>query len=471
MAVARTGADVRGSLADAAPVSYWLDRPEAPEPASRLATATSADLVVVGGGFTGLWTALRAKERDPSTDVVLLEAGVVAGGATGRNGGFCSASLTHGLANGVARWPLELSSLERLGRANLQGIADTVRCYGIDCAYETTGELSVATQAWQAAELRELLELMTEHGHDAQWLDGEQVRAQVASPTYVGGIWDRSGTVLVDPARLAWGLRRACRQLGVRLHEHTPVTGLERAAGAVVARTPHGSVRTARVALATNAYPSLLRRARPYVVPVYDYVLVTEPLDPQQRATLRWEHRQGVGDSANQFHYYRLTADDRVLWGGYDAIYHYGSRMSPELDHRPASFALLARHFHETFPQLDGIRFTHAWGGAIDTCTRFSAFWGLALGGRVGYVGGYTGLGVGASRFGADTLLDLLQGRRTERTALSMVRRRPLPFPPEPVRSAGIALTKWSLDRADRRGGRRNAWLRLLDALGLGFDS
>ena len=145
--------------------------------------------------------------------------------------------------------------------------------------------------------------------------------------------------------------------------------------------------------------------------------------------------------------------------------------MRDELDQRPATFELLARQFFETFPQLDGLRFTHTWGGAIDTCTRFFAFQGTALGGRVAYSLGYTGLGVAATRFGAQVMLDLLDGVPSEALSLRAVRARPLPFPPEPIRYAGIQLTRRALARADRHGGQRGPWLRTLDRLGLGFDS
>ena len=145
--------------------------------------------------------------------------------------------------------------------------------------------------------------------------------------------------------------------------------------------------------------------------------------------------------------------------------------MSPSFDQRPETFAMLVEHLVETFPQLEGVAMSHAWGGAIDTCARFSPFMGTARGGRVAYAAGYTGLGVGASRFGAAVMLDLLDGAVTERTENAMVRSMPLPFPPEPLRYAGIELTRWSLDRADHREGRRNLWLRALDRLGLGFDS
>jgi glycine/D-amino acid oxidase-like deaminating enzyme len=210
---------------------------------------------------------------------------------------------------------------------------------------------------------------------------------------------------------------------------------------------------------------------RPYTVPVYDYALVTEPLSSAQRDALGWRHRQGVGDVGNQFHYYRLTTDNRILWGGYDAVYHWRNGLRDELDRRPATFRLLARHFFQTFPQLDGLRFTHAWGGAIDTSTRFFAFQRTALAGRVAYSVGYTGLGVGASRFGAQVMLDLLDGRDSEALRLRAVRSRPVPFPPEPARWLGIQLTRRALARADRREGRRGPWLRLLDRAGLGFDS
>ena len=214
-----------------------------------------------------------------------------------------------------------------------------------------------------------------------------------------------------------------------------------------------------------------MRRLRPFTVPVYDYVLMTEPLSSAQLASLGWANRQGVGDSANQFHYYRLTSDNRILWGGYDAVYYWRNGLRDALDQRPATFDMLARQFFGTFPQLQGLRFTHTWGGAIDTSTRFFAFQGTALGGRVAYSLGYTGLGVAATRFGASVMLDLLDGRASEALTLKAIRSKPLPFPPEPLRWAGITLTRRALARADRNAGVRGPWLRLLDRLGLGFDS
>jgi glycine/D-amino acid oxidase-like deaminating enzyme len=160
-----------------------------------------------------------------------------------------------------------------------------------------------------------------------------------------------------------------------------------------------------------------------------------------------------------------------MLWGGYDAVYYNGGRIRDEDAYSPATFGKLAAQFFTAFPQLEGVSFTHAWGGMIDTCSRFCAFFGTAHGGRLGYVAGYTGLGVGATRFGAQVLLDKIDNLDTERTRLALVRSKPLPFPPEPVRSGVIQLTRASIARADENEGRRDAWLRLLDRVGLGFDS
>jgi glycine/D-amino acid oxidase-like deaminating enzyme len=456
------------SLADAATTPYWLDRPDRPARRPPLDAHGSADLCVVGGGYSGLWTAILAKERDPGRDVVLLEASRVGWAASGRNGGFCAASLTHGHANGVERWPGEIDTLHRLGRENLDEIEETLARYAIDCDFIRPGTITVATQEHQVAWLRQMAD---QHPH-AVYLDRDAIRAEVSSPTFLAGVHEPHDTALVDPARLAWGLAAAAESLGVRLHEDTHVAGLSSSGAGVEVRTDAGHVvRAGRVALGTNAFPSLVRRVRLYTVPVYDYALMTEPLTEEQRDAIGWRGRQGCDDMTNQFHYFRMTDDHRILWGGYDAIYHFGRHVRPSYDQRPETFDLLARQFFDTFPQLEGLRFSHRWGGAIDTCTRFCAFFGTAHRGRAAYALGYTGLGVGATRFGAQVMLDLLDGADTERTRLDLVRSTPLPFPPEPFAWAGIEATRHALAAADRNQGERNLWLRTLDRLGLGFDS
>ncbi|WP_313543435.1 NAD(P)/FAD-dependent oxidoreductase [Leifsonia aquatica] len=453
---------VRHALAGTRQSVFWIE--DAPGDAyPTLSGDLSCDLAVVGGGYSGLWTALLAKRENPGARVVLLEGRRIGWAASGRNGGFCEASLTHGEDNGLSRFPQEFDQLQRLGMRNLDEIEAIIAELGLDADFERNGAIDLATEPHQVEWLREAAD-----GEHAVFLDTDAVRAQVHSPTYLAGLLRTADSSLVHPAKLARALARACADLGVEIFEHSPVESI---GDGTTLETPNGVVRAERTALATNVFPSLLKRNRLQTVPVYDYVLMTEPLSDAQLASIGWSGRQGLGDSANQFHYYRLSADNRILFGGYDAIYHYGGRVREEYEDRPETFARLAGHFFTTFPQLEGVRFTNTWAGAIDTCSRFCAFFGSACGGRVAYATGYTGLGVAATHFGAQVMLDLLAGRSTERTELDMVKSRPLPFPPEPAASLGINLTRLSLDRADHNDGKRNLFLKTLDAVGLGFDS
>jgi len=459
---------ITGALAPAAFGSMWLD-PDSAGPVPHYPRGTGAvgcDLLVVGGGYTGLWTALHAAERNPGATIALIEAETIGWAASGRNGGFVDASLTHGAQNGRSRWPAEFDQLQRLGLANLQGMQADIETHRMRVDWERTGMLSVATEPHQVRGFRDAA---TEG--EGRFLDKSAVRAELHSPTYLAGLFAADSCALVHPARLVFELARACTDNGVQIFEHTAAETIRRDGGGLRVGTGTGAITAQQVVLATNVFPSLLRRNRLFTVPVYDHVLATEPLTAAQLDRIGWRDRQGVSDAGNQFHYYRLSADNRILWGGYDAMYHYGRRVDVRHEDRPESFRKIAGHFFITFPQLADIRFSHRWAGAIDTNTRFCAHWGLAGRGRIAYVNGFTGLGVGAARFAADVCLDLLDGRPTERTELEMVRRRPLPFPPEPAASIGIGLTRWSLDRADHRAGRRNLFLRTLDRLGLGFDS
>ncbi len=439
---------------------FWLDDVGTRARFPPLRAPASADLAIVGGGFLGLWSAILAKERDPARRVVLLEGQEVGWAASGRNGGFCEASLTHGEDNGARRWPEELAQLGAMGRRNLDEIAQAVERYRIDCDFERTGVMAVAVEPYQDETLR-----------GAGYMDARQARSEVASPTFLSARWDKDATAMLHPGKLVTGLARVANELGVRIHEQSRVSALKALRDGVRLDTAQGSVTAARVVLATNAFPSLLRRYRSHTIAVYDYVLMSEPLSAGQHAAVGWRNRQGLADLGNQFHYYRITRDNRILFGGYDAVYHFGGKVDAKHDDRPESFERLASHFFTTFPQLEGLRFTHRWGGAIDTCSRFCAFFGDAHGGRVAHAAGFTGLGVGATRFAANVLLDKLEGLDTERTRLRMVRETPMPFPPEPLTWAAVQATRWSLDRADHDHGRRNLLLRTMDALGLGFDS
>jgi glycine/D-amino acid oxidase-like deaminating enzyme len=437
---------------------------------------------VVGGGLTGLWAAVRAKERNPAREVVLIEREQLATGASGRNGGFMSSSLVHGLGNGFARFPDEVPLLEKLGLENLAGIEKVIEEQGIDCDLRKPGAIEVAVTDAQVADLQGGVEELAGYGHEAVMLDGEEMRAEVNSPIYRGGLWQKSGEWSVDPVRLCDGLAAYAERLGVRIHESTPMEGFEETGGGVEVRTANGSIKTERVLLATSAFRVPVRQIRHRVIPVYDYVLVTEPLTRAQWVSLGWQNHQGMSDCSNQFHYYRpidggpaaatgQAAGGRILWGGYDAIYNFGGKVETAAYQRDRSFAGLAQRFFTAFPQLEGVRFSHRWGGAIDTCSRFFAFYGTTMGGKVGWAVGHTGLGVGASRFSAEVGLDLIDGVDNEITRLDYTRSKPMPFPPEPLRYGVVQFTRSRIAAADRNDGRRGLWLRTLDRFGLGFDS
>ena len=290
------------AIADADPYPYWLEDQDAPDSNPTLVRTENCDLCVVGGGYTGLWTAIIAKERDPSRDVVLIDAHEVGSAASGRNGGFMDSSLTHGVANGQQRFGDEVPVLEQLGLENLNQIEAAIKRYGIDCDYERTGVIDVATTTHPASYLDELRDDFVQLrllGQPVQFLDQAHIQSMIHSPTYTGGLWRKDRAALVDPARLVWGLKAAAESLGVRIYEDTKATSIERDGVGVLVTTPLGRVRAARVALGTNAFPPLLKRIRHYIVPVYDYVLVTEPLSAEQLASVGWAGRQGLSDIPN----------------------------------------------------------------------------------------------------------------------------------------------------------------------------
>ncbi|SNY65987.1 NAD(P)/FAD-dependent oxidoreductase [Paractinoplanes atraurantiacus] len=450
---------LRSALAGAARTPFWLEDPGRPAPRPALMGAAETDLLIIGGGYCGLWTALQAKERDPAREVVLVEAEEIGWAASGRNGGFVEASLTHGPANGRRYFAGDLEVLESLAAENFASFRDALTRHGIDAEFEEEGALSVATEPHQVDELRAQPGFLG---------PGE---LPVRSPLYRAGVFHKSGNALVHPAKLAWGLKAACEALGVRIHEHTPVTRLTDGRGTVTATTGMGTIRSRQAVLATNGFPSLLRRNRLLTLPVYDYVLMTEPLTDAQLDEIGWHGRFGISDASRQFHYYRKTAGNQILWGGYDAVYHRGRGIRPEFDQRPETFNRLADHFLRTFPQLHDIKFTHTWGGMIDMSTQLAAFEGLAMNGKVAYASGFTGLGVAATRFAGTVMLDLLSGADTPRTHLKMATKRPLPIPPEPLTYPAVQAIRRAIAASDRNAGRDGLILKTANLMGFSFDS
>jgi glycine/D-amino acid oxidase-like deaminating enzyme len=449
--------------------SFWL-RQDPYLPGNSLSGPAEVDIAIVGGGFTGLWSAIEIRRRRPSLRVAVLEQEVVGYGASGRNGGFCEPSLTHGYANGLRHFPQEIAELERLGRENFLELAGFIREHRIDCDFELNGVLEVATAPWQSELLKAEFEERLERGAPGELLNAEAAQGRLHSPCIQAALFSPEAAIL-NPARLARGLRRVAEEMGAVIWEGTRVERIEGRPDGVALVTAQGSVAAARTILATNAYSGrLLRRLKTRFVPVYDYVLASEPLSAPQRQAVGWARREGVATQGNHFHYFRLTADNRILWGGYDAIYHFGGRVGPELDHRPKTYARLEAQFRQMFPMLGELSFPHRWGGPIASTTRFTCTFGSALGGRIVYALGYTGLGVAASRFAARVLADRLLDPGSPLLGLRFVREPPFPFPPEPLCAASLTLVQSAMSRADRTG-RRGPILRSLDRLGIGFDS
>ena len=448
---------------------YWFDTVSQPDEHAPLTDTVDADLAVIGGGFTGLWAALKARERWPQARIVLLEARLCGNAASGRNGGFCAPSVSHGVSNAVARWPKEADSLVRLGRQNLDELEADLEACGIDCEFERQGKLNLAATPWQKDGLKAMQAAYARFGIETEYLEGQALAERFDSPKYGAGLFEPNYG-LVNPSRLVAGLRDACLARGVGIYEQTPVTTLDRQGDTLRLTTPEGKVRAKQVVVATNAAVPLLRRLRQAIIPIFDYTLVTQPLNEAQLAVIGWLGRYGIADTGNQFHYFRKTVDNRILWGGFDAIYHYGSRRDAALLDRSETYLRLEQNFLEAFPSLSGVSFSHAWGGIIDTSARLTFFAGTAYRGQLAYALGFTGQGVTASRFAALCMLDMLEGIKTERTTLRMLRSRAVPFPPEPMRSLAVRWAQADLAREDRTG-HRSLFLKSLDRLGIGFGS
>ncbi len=459
----------QSKFADAKLAPYWRETVEKPVRGATLAGDITCDLAIIGGGFAGLWSALKATERFPDARIVVLEGDTLGNAASGRNGGFCAPSISHGVSNAVERWPDEAETLVRLGRENLDAFEQDLESYGIDGGFERSGKLNVAATPWQVQGLRAMQANYARFGIETEYLEGAALDERFKTPRYCAGLFEPN-YALVNPGRLVDGLARAAMARGVKVYEHCLVTGLKNEAGGVRLTAQGGTVHAKQVILATNAAVPLLKRLRGAVIPVWDYTLLSAPLSDDQLAAIGWQGRYGVADSGNQFHYFRKTEDNRILWGGYDAIYHYGNGRDPQLSDRTETYAKIEQNFFDAFPALAGIGFTHRWGGIIDTSARLTTFVGAAMQGRVVYAMGFSGQGVSATRFAALTMLDLLEGKTTERTQLKLLSSYAVPFPPEPLRSMAVKWAQADLAREDITG-KRSMLLRTLDRFRIGFGS
>jgi glycine/D-amino acid oxidase-like deaminating enzyme len=444
---------------------FWLDDPDRPQPAPALAQDIDTDLLIVGGGFTGLWAGLQAKEQRPERDVVLIEADAVATGATGRPGAILSTSLMHGMANSARLFGSEMVELERLGKENMDAFRDTIERYEIACDVEWTGELTVAVGQEGIGEVEAAHALYRQYGHDAHLLDREQVQQELNAPLFHAGLWSKQRAGIINPAKLAWGLKRAAQSLGVRFYENTPMVRSRRAKASIEVDTDRARITAERVLLATNAFTRYKRKIAARVASICDRIIVTEPLTHDQLADLGWRNRQGIYDTRTQLNYLRLTGDNRVLFGG-RLGYFFGNNTDPDEDRTPAPYLRLVSAFYETLPALRGIPISHAWSGPIALTTRMAVHYQSYHGARMLYAGGYSGFGVTASRFAARVALAILEDRAISERRLSFVQTLPAWLPPEPLRWLGAQITMYALDTCDEKGGWRKLWLALVDRMG-----
>jgi len=465
------------ALKDAQLRPLWHDLEIMPQPESALSKDEKCELLIVGGGFTGMWGAMQAKERKPDVDIILIEQTFVGDGASGRNGGFLSTSITHGETNTEAQFPGEAEKIDALGKQNITELLETLQRWNIDARYEETGSTGLALSPEVAEEMHEEFLEARAAGEPVTWYDRNAIREQINSPLFHAGLKYQNGLGgVVDPARLCWGLKDVLlNRLSVRIFEGTrmikvmPVgkTGMK-------AICEGGVIHSDKVLLATNAFTSSIARIRNSVIPVWDYQISTEPLTDEQLDKIHWGKpgiRNAFGDNTNMFHYFRMTRDNRITFGGGGAVRYYFNRgIHARLMDVPARYEQLATEFFDMFPQLDGeVKFTHRWGGIIATSTRFCVVPGVKHNGRLAWAVGYTGHGVSASRFGARIGIELLGFKPSDVIKMRLVTSKALPWPPEPIRWIAVRMTQLALVRADKNGGKRGLWLKFLDAVGLGF--
>lgn len=413
----------------------WIPRPALPGD-------TDVDVAVVGGGLTGLWTAYYLAEADPSLRIAVLESEVAGFGASGRNGGWCSAlfpasldSLASMAGGGSAGRRAALAQHAAM-RATVDEVVRAAAAEGIDADIARGGTVVLARTRAQLARAA------AEVAHARAWGRGEDdLRLLGASEarSVLNGSRTRGATYTPDcaalhPARLVRGLADAVERRGVRLFEQTRVTRIE--PGAAV--TEHGTVRAATVVRATEGYTARLEGHRRAIAPVYSLIIATEPLPAATWDEIGLARRETFSDHRHLIVYGQRTADDRLVFGGRGAPYHLGSRIRPEHDRDERVFAGLYAALVDLFPVLAGTRITHAWGGALGIARDWTASVGLDRTSGLAWAGGYVGDGLSTTNLAGRTLRDLVLGRDTDLVRLPWVGHRSPQWEPEPLRWLGI---------------------------------
>ena len=433
--------------------SFWLSR-RPYQPGPRLDGDQTADVVIIGAGFTGLWTAIQIKEADPAAEVAVVERDIAGFGASGRNGGFAMTMVGRNVHDLVRKVGVTRAKATHLAmRQTLAGIESFCAAEGIDADITRPGVLTVSNGPEQDVRIRQDLAAAARLGLDGfRPLSARECQDLVASKRLRMGHFERD-SLLLDPAALAWGLRQAAVRRGVRVFEQTPVHGLAEIRGrGVRARTPFGTVRADRALIATNAYAHAIPALRRFIFTIYAYIIVTQPLTPQQWARVGWDQRMGVEDKRIYPHFHRPTPDGRILWGGRDAPFS-AEGPNPRRENDPRIFRRLEETFRWTFPQLHDVAIDRGWAGPVcGTINCFASAGFLGRSQRLAYALGYAGHGVGPSHLVGRIMRDLLLGTPSELLDLPMVSKRPVPLPPGPLRGGMLGLAERVLQHADDQG-------------------
>jgi glycine/D-amino acid oxidase-like deaminating enzyme len=448
------------ALTPGAQRSWWLrealavaDEKECPP----LTRDINADVVIVGGGFTGLWTAYFLAEANPNLQIVVLEQDICGGGPSGRNGGFASG------------WWDELHSLITLYGAedavracralsdSISGIGEFCRAHGVDAWFTHAGYMFAATSAHHESVCEEMVRLASEAGvpDELRALRPDEVTAKCASPAFRNGAFMRDGAS-VQPALLVRGLRRVVLERGVTIHEGTTVTRLD-AGPPAVAVTPRGSVRAPHAVLALNAWATGWPQLRRRLVAWSSYIVLTAPAH-ERLAEIGWTGGELITDLRTSLRYFRTTRDGRIAFGGGGG--RASSRIGDAFTRDMRAVVETADGFRRLFPSFAEVPLEDAWGGPIDvSTTHLPAFGSLESNANLYYALGYTGNGVAPSHLAGRILADLVTGADTDATRLPIVNRKARLFPPEPFRSIGAAVIRRAIiakETAEERGVRPN---------------
>ncbi len=429
--------------------SFWLATAGIAEENPPLDGDTHVDVAVIGGGFCGISTSYYLKRANPSLRVAVLEDRVVGFGASGRNAGFAMTLM--GLTLDITSFRFGKEKTKQaydFGHRAVDHIGQLVDSHGIDCDYEKPGLLTVATNKGQAKRLQHEIRLADELGiEDVDWYGAEKTRSLVDSPTYIGARWEEQ-CALINPAKFVRGMKTVAEAAGVEVYERTPVLEFRKGKKTLKLQTPKGRVKADKVVFATNAFSSRFPALNSKQFPVFTYIVLTEPVSPAQLGAIGWAGRQGIEDARNLIHYYRLTADNRLLFGGSDAMYYFGGPL--DHDRNPAVFRQLEKDLKRTFPSLRDVRIEYKWGGPVSVPMDFFPAMGyLGDDKRVAYSMGCVGHGVAMMNMAGQIMRDLMLERDSEFTDLFFVNRRVIPLPPEPLRFALGETLRAGLKAAD----------------------